>query len=98
VPSATRTPTRPGTLAGITEIGAMLGGDPKSGRQRANKLAQRPGFPRPIDRIAAGPVWRRIDVERYLKGREASRRERESVAARQARGLEPIRPARRSRA
>jgi predicted DNA-binding transcriptional regulator AlpA len=52
-------------LAGISEIAALLG----VSRQRANQLAKREDFPRPLDRIASGPVWKRSDIERWAKSR-----------------------------
>lgn len=50
-------------LAGLTEIAEMLGVT----RQRASQLAASKEFPKPLDRIAAGPVWRRDTVERWVK-------------------------------
>jgi predicted DNA-binding transcriptional regulator AlpA len=52
-------------LAGISEIAALLG----VSRQRANQLAKREDFPKQLDRIASGPVWRHADIERWAKGR-----------------------------
>lgn len=52
-------------LAGITEIASMLG----VSKQRAAQLGASDGFPKPLDRIAAGPVWRRSDVERWAAKR-----------------------------
>lgn len=52
-------------LAGISEIAALL----SVSRQRANQLAKREDFPRPLDRLASGPVWRRSDIERWAKNR-----------------------------
>ncbi|HTU13674.1 MAG TPA: hypothetical protein VMF31_00625 [Solirubrobacterales bacterium] len=53
-------------LAGIAEIAALL----DESRQRVNQLvdnSEKNGFPEPIDRIAAGPVWKHSDVEKWKK-------------------------------
>jgi prophage regulatory protein len=52
-------------LAGIREAAEILG----VSRQRVNQLERLKGFPKPLDRIAAGPVWRRADVEKWAKRR-----------------------------
>jgi predicted DNA-binding transcriptional regulator AlpA len=52
---------------GTSEIAKLLG----VSRQRANQLAQREGFPEPIARLAAGPIWESADIERWA--REAGR-------------------------
>ncbi len=49
------------TLAGIREIADVLG----VSRQRAVQLAATKSFPRPLARLAMGPVWRLSDVERW---------------------------------
>lgn len=56
------------TLAGISEIAEMLG----VSKQRVTQLAASEGFPRPLERLAAGPVWRRSAVEKWAEktGRE----------------------------
>lgn len=54
-------------LMGTKEIGDLLG----VSRQRAQQLAQKPDFPEPQARLAAGPIWLREDVERWA--REAGR-------------------------
>lgn len=56
-------------LAGISEIGEMLG----VSRQRAFQLAASKGFPEPLDRLASGPVWKRSDVERWARQRRRPR-------------------------
>lgn len=48
-------------LAGIAEIAELF----EVSKQTALKYAGRPDFPAPIDRLAAGPVWKRSDVERW---------------------------------
>ena len=55
-------------LAGITEIGQMLG----VSRQRASQLVASENFPKPMDRLASGPVWKRSAVEKWAaaQGRE----------------------------
>jgi predicted DNA-binding transcriptional regulator AlpA len=50
-----------GELAGAAEIGEMLG----VGRQRVQQLVTRPDFPKPIDTLAMGKVWRTEDVRRW---------------------------------
>lgn len=56
-------------LAGIAEIAEILGVT----KQRVTQLAKADGFPKPLDRIASGPVWRRTDIERWARetGRQA---------------------------
>jgi hypothetical protein len=48
-------------LMGLTEIGEYLG----VSRQRAAALASTPGFPAPIDELAAGRVWSAADVASF---------------------------------
>jgi len=55
-------------LAGIREIADLLG----VSRQRANQIAAKEDFPKPIDRIAAGPVWKDADVKAWAKRRGSS--------------------------
>lgn len=52
-------------LAGIREIAEIL----DVSRQRVNQLAEKDGFPKPLDRIAAGPVWKEADIRKWAKGR-----------------------------
>ncbi len=52
---------------GTTEIAKLLG----VSRQRVGQLAQQEGFPEPVARLAAGPIWEGADVERW--GRETGR-------------------------
>lgn len=50
-------------LAGLAEIAGLAG----VSRQRAAQLARHPDFPKPVDRLAMGPVWREADVIEFLK-------------------------------
>ena len=49
----------PPHLVGTTEISQMLG----VSRQRVTQLSTSSGFPEPIARLAAGPIWDREAVE-----------------------------------
>ncbi|HEX2059053.1 MAG TPA: hypothetical protein VHI71_11885 [Actinomycetota bacterium] len=55
-------PTYP-ELVGITEIADLLG----TSRQRASELARSPKFPTPLADLAAGPVWLKPTVARFLR-------------------------------
>lgn len=46
-------------LVGNKEIAALLGGITK---QQAHSITHRPGFPDPVQHLAAGPVWLERDV------------------------------------
>lgn len=61
--SGTLAAMNPDTLAGVAEVAELLG----VSKNTALKYAGRPEFPEPLDRLAAGPVWRRVDVERWAK-------------------------------
>ena len=50
------------TLVGITEIAKRL----RLSRQRAHRLAIGDGFPRPVEGLARGRVWKTADVERWI--------------------------------
>lgn len=50
-------------LVGLTEIAQLLG----VSRQRAYQLANAPGFPKPVERLAQGAVWRRSAVEKWAE-------------------------------
>lgn len=50
-------------LVGIHEIAELLGVT----RQRASALAASAQFPRPLTKIAAGPVWPRPWITRFLR-------------------------------
>jgi hypothetical protein len=54
-------PTYP-ELVGITEIAALLG----TSRQRASELARSPKFPAPLADLAAGPVWPKPAIARFV--------------------------------
>ena len=48
---------------GAREIELALG----VSRQRVQQLVNRDDFPRPLERLAMGAVWRRRDVERWAR-------------------------------
>lgn len=52
-------------LVGLTEIADMLG----VSRQRAGQLAATEGFPEPVARLAAGPIYESADVEAWARTR-----------------------------
>jgi hypothetical protein len=49
-------------LLGVSEIAELLG----VSRQRVSELRRRPGFPAPLAELAAGPVWKRTQLERFV--------------------------------
>lgn len=53
----------PQDLMGIAEIRTLLG----ISRQRADQLARRPDFPRPVAELAMGKVWDGNDVRKWAK-------------------------------
>jgi hypothetical protein len=56
-------------LAGLAEIAALLAeraGKPKVSRAYAGKVAKRPDFPQPLQRLAATPVWVEAEVVEYI--------------------------------
>lgn len=55
-------PTIP-ELVGITEIAGILG----TSRQRASELARSPRFPAPLADLAAGPVWLKPNIARFVQ-------------------------------
>lgn len=66
--------TRFPKLAGLAEIASLAGVT----RQRASQIAAHPGFPKPVDRLAMGPVWREADVKAFLDApRKPGRRPKE---------------------
>ena len=54
--------TRVQKLAGLAEVAGLA----CVSRQRAAQLAAHPDFPKPVDRLAMGPVWRESDVKNFL--------------------------------
>lgn len=50
-------------LMGSREIEQRLG----VSRQRVNQLASRADWPRPYDELAMGKVWRKEDVEAWIR-------------------------------
>jgi predicted DNA-binding transcriptional regulator AlpA len=56
-------PMVPEALAGLAEIAEILGVTKRS----AQRYARRGDFPSPIERLAATPVWRRRDVEEWMR-------------------------------
>ena len=52
-------------LMGLKEIADLLG----VSRQRAGQLAATEGFPQPVARLAAGPIFESADVEAWAKTR-----------------------------
>jgi hypothetical protein len=61
--------------AGVGEVAAILG----VSKQRVHQLLQRPDFPKPVQQLAATPLWREADVRRYSATRP--RRSRTSAAS-----------------
>lgn len=54
-------PTYP-DLVGISEIADLLG----TSRQRASELARTPRFPSPLADLAAGPVWFKPTIAKFI--------------------------------
>lgn len=50
-------------LMGTTEVAQLLG----ISRQRVHQIATADGFPEPVARLAAGPVWESADVEDWAR-------------------------------
>jgi hypothetical protein len=50
-------------LVGVSEIAELLGVT----RQRASALAKTPDFPTPVATLAAGPVWTRLSLNRFVE-------------------------------
>jgi len=48
----------------VSEIRAMLG---NVSRQRASVIANQRNFPEPIAVLAMGKVWRKSDVEKWIR-------------------------------
>jgi len=51
-------------LVGIGEIAAML----KISKQRVTTLSKRSDFPSPVQRLAAGPIYRKSDLSTFADG------------------------------
>ena len=49
-------------LVGVDEVAKML----EVSKQRASELAKRQDFPKPIARLAAGPVWKKAAIARHV--------------------------------
>lgn len=52
---------RPGDLLGFAELVRFL----EVPERTAARYVKRPDFPRPVAKLAAGPVWHRADVDRW---------------------------------
>lgn len=50
-------------VVGAYEIGEMLG----VSRSRANQISREAGFPRPLGKLHMGNVWRRTDIEAWMR-------------------------------
>lgn len=50
-------------LAGVAEVAEVC----RVPKRTAIRYTQRPDFPEPLDRLAAGPVWLRADVEEWAR-------------------------------
>jgi len=48
-------------LVGVDEVARML----DVSKQRASQLAKKPEFPKPVVRLASGPVWKKVAVARF---------------------------------
>jgi hypothetical protein len=53
----------PDALLGVAEVAELLG----VSFQRVSELRPKSGFPGPVARLAAGPVWSRRSLERFLR-------------------------------
>ena len=58
-------------LVGTGEIRQMLGGLSK---QRVHVITRRRDFPAPIAELIQGPVWRRSDVEAWIRENRPNQR------------------------
>ena len=50
-------------LVGVDEVAKML----EVSKQRASELARRANFPKPIARLASGPVWKKASIARHAR-------------------------------
>jgi hypothetical protein len=73
---AEQRPTVP-ALVGLGEIADILGVT----KQRVHQLATSPGFPEPVARLRATPVWARVDIDSYGSKRAATGGPRRGLAA-----------------
>jgi hypothetical protein len=48
---------------GAAEVARFLG----VSRQRVLQLRERPDFPAPVSRLASGPIWESVDIERWAR-------------------------------
>jgi hypothetical protein len=64
-------------LVGIKEIAGILAVSP----QRAHQLTKREDFPDPIARLAAGPVWTRPSLERFIDDWRAGKPDNSEIVA-----------------
>lgn len=51
-------------LVGVAEVAVLLG----ISRQRVTTLSKREDFPAPVQRLAAGPIWREGDLSTFKSG------------------------------
>jgi len=54
----------PEELASVVEIAQMLGDVPL---RTAQRWVNRSDFPAPVETLAVGRIWRRVDVEQWAK-------------------------------
>jgi len=59
-------------LVGLAEVAELLG----KSRRQAIRWTSEPGFPTPVARLRATPVWRKADVERWASTAPLRRRRR----------------------
>jgi predicted DNA-binding transcriptional regulator AlpA len=57
-------------LLGLAEVAELLG----FSRRHAARVTARPDFPRPVTRLAATPIWRKSQVEKWARDRERGRK------------------------
>ncbi|MGI5211936.1 helix-turn-helix transcriptional regulator [Plantactinospora sp. CA-290183] len=57
-------------LVGVAEIRDMLGGN--LSRQRVHVITSHRDFPAPVQKLKMGQVWRKRDVEEWIKNRQAA--------------------------
>ena len=50
-------------LAGFTEVASIC----RVTKTTALRYVKRPDFPEPIGRVAAGPIWRASDVQKWAR-------------------------------